>query len=142
MHILKNRMDEIQINRNMNPEVNDYAYCYFVNTLLGCKVKVKVKKLSCIWLFSTPWTIAYEFPPAMEFSRQEYWSGLPFPSLGDHPHPGIEPGSPALEADYFTAWAIRETPYVVNSWLIRKSIKQNPQLTRCLSATNCIAICW
>ena len=47
----------------------------------------------------TPWTVAHQAPPFMEFSRQEYWSGLPFPSAGDLPYPGIEPGSPTLQAD-------------------------------------------
>ena len=47
----------------------------------------------------TPWTVAYQAPPSMGFSRQECWSGLPFPSPGDLPNPGIEPGSPALQAD-------------------------------------------
>ena len=48
----------------------------------------------------SPWTVAYQAPPlSMEFSRQEYWSGLPFPSPGDLPDPGIEPESPALQAD-------------------------------------------
>ena len=46
--------------------------------------------------FVTPWTKARQAPLSMEFSRQEYWSGLPFPSAGDFPNPGIEPGSPAL----------------------------------------------
>ena len=46
-----------------------------------------------------PWTIAHQAPLSMGFSRQEYWSGLPFPSPGDLPNPGIEPGSPALQAD-------------------------------------------
>ena len=46
-----------------------------------------------------PWTVAHQAPLSMEFSRQEYWSGLPFPSPGDLPEPGIEPESPALEAD-------------------------------------------
>ena len=46
-----------------------------------------------------PWTVAYQAPLSMGFSRQEYWSGLPFPSPGDLPDPGIEPGSPALQAD-------------------------------------------
>ena len=45
------------------------------------------------------WTIAHQAPPSMEFSRQEYWSGLPFPSPGDLPDPGMEPGSPKLRAD-------------------------------------------
>ena len=47
----------------------------------------------------TPWTIACQAPLSMEFPRQEYWSGLPFPSPGDLPDPGIEPGCPALQAD-------------------------------------------
>ena len=50
---------------------------------------------SCLTL-ATPWTVAYQAPPSMEFSRQEYCNGLPFPSPGDLPDPGIEPGSPAL----------------------------------------------
>ena len=58
-----------------------------------------MKSLSRVQLFETPWTIAYQAPLSMGFSRQEYWSGLPFPSLGDLPSPGIKPGSPALEAD-------------------------------------------
>ena len=49
--------------------------------------------------FVTPWTLASQAPLSMEFSRQEYWSGLPFPSLGEVPDPGIEPGSPALQED-------------------------------------------
>jgi len=59
----------------------------------------EVKSLSPVWLFATPWTVAHQAPPSMEFSRQEYWSGLPFPSPGDLPHPGIKPGSPTLWAD-------------------------------------------
>ena len=58
-----------------------------------------MKLLSHVRLFATPWTVAYQAPQFMEFSRQEYWSGLPFPSPGDLPDPGIEPGSPALQAD-------------------------------------------
>ena len=64
-----------------------------------CEVKVKVKLLSRVRLFATPWTVAYQAPPSMGFSRQECWSGLPFPSPGDLPDPGIKPGSPALQAD-------------------------------------------
>ena len=60
---------------------------------------MKVKSLSNVPLFATSWTVAYQAPPSMGFSRQEYWSGLPFPSPGDLPDPGIEPGSPALQAD-------------------------------------------
>ena len=60
---------------------------------------MKVKLLSRVQFFGTPWTVAYQAPPSMGFSRQECWSGLPFPSPGDLPDPGIEPGSPALQAD-------------------------------------------
>ena len=58
-----------------------------------------MKLFSHVQLFVTPWTVAYQAPQSMEFFRQEYWSGLPFPSPGDLSNPGIEPGSPALQAD-------------------------------------------
>ena len=58
-----------------------------------------VKSLSRVQLFATPWTAASQAPLSMGFSRQEYWSGLPFPSPGDLPDSGIEPGSPALKVD-------------------------------------------
>ena len=66
-------------------------------------MKVKVKSLSRVQLFATLWAVAYQASLAMGFSRQEYWSGLTFPSPGDLPDPGIEPGSPALEADTVTS---------------------------------------
>ena len=62
-------------------------------------MKVKVKSLSRVRLFAIPWTVAYQAPPSMGFSRQECWSGLPFPSPGDLSNPGVEPRSPALQAD-------------------------------------------
>ena len=55
--------------------------------------------LSHVWLFVSPWTIARQAPLSMGFSRQEYWSGLLFPSPGDLPDPGFKPGPPALQAD-------------------------------------------
>ena len=58
-----------------------------------------MKSLSCVQLFVTPRTVAYQAPPSMGFSRQECWSRLSFPSPGDLPEPGIEPGSPALRAE-------------------------------------------
>ena len=57
---------------------------------------LKVKSLSRVWIFATPWTVAYQVSPSIGFSRQEYWSELPFPSPGDLPDPGIELGSPSL----------------------------------------------
>ena len=64
--------------------------------LLHGKKRKKVKSLSHVRLFVTPWTVAHQAPLSMGFSRQEYWSGLPFPSPGDLSNPGIEPTSPAL----------------------------------------------
>ena len=63
----------------------------------------EAKSLSRVRLFETPWTVAYQASPSMGFFRQEYWSRLPFPSPGDLPDPGIEPGSPVLEADALTS---------------------------------------
>ena len=56
---------------------------------------------SRVQLFVTPWTVAHQAPLSLGFSRQEHWSGLPFPSPGDLPYPGegIEPETPALQAD-------------------------------------------
>ena len=65
--------------------------------------QVKVKLLSRVQLFLTPWTVAYQAPVSMGFSRQEYWSGLPFPSPGDLPNSGIKPESPTLQADALTS---------------------------------------
>ena len=58
-------------------------------------LEIKLKSLSCVRLFVTPWTVVCQVPPFMGFSRQEYWSRLPFPS------PGIEPKSPTLQIDAF-----------------------------------------
>ena len=55
-----------------------------------------------IFLFTMPWTIACQAPPSTEFSRQEYWSGLLFPSPGDLPDPGNKRASPALAGRFFT----------------------------------------
>ena len=67
------------------------------------KYKVKVKSLSCVRLFAAPWTVAHQAPLSMGFSRPEYWNGLPFPSPGDLPDPGIEPRSPTLQANTLTS---------------------------------------
>ena len=70
-------------------------------------LKVKVKSLSHVWLAVILWTVACKASPSVGFSRQEYWSGLPFPSPGDLPDPGIEPGAPALEADALTSFLLK-----------------------------------
>ena len=63
------------------------------------KKSSEILLLSCVLLFEILWTVAQEAPLSMGFPSQEYWSGLPFPSSGNLPDPGIEPGSPALQAD-------------------------------------------
>ena len=81
-----------------------------------------VKPLSCVRLFVTPWTVAHQAPPSMGFSRQEYWSGLPFPSPGDLPNSGIEPRSPSMQADTLTS-----EPILVNSNICYCEIVINTQ---------------
>ena len=76
-----------------------------------------MKSLSRVQLFVTPWTVAYQAPPSMGFSRQEYWSGVPFPSPGDVPDPGIEPRSPSLEADTLTSEPPGKPSDVVGQYL-------------------------
>ena len=76
---------------------------YCIGTWNVRSMKVKVKSLTRVRLFATPWTIAHQAPLSMGFSRQEYWSELPFPSPGDLPDPGIKPRSPALQADTLTS---------------------------------------
>ena len=99
-------------------------------------MKVKVKLLSRVRLFATPWTVAHQAPPSMGFSRQEYCSGLPFPSPGDLPDPGIEPRSPALQADALTS----EPPGKPNTFIqILKHIEFLPcprHLSMCFSYRN------
>ena len=83
--------------------------CVFVHTCVLC----------CIQLFATSWTVAHQAPPSMEFSRQEYWSGLPLPYPGDLPHPGIKSASfvyPALAGRFFTTAPPGKT-HIMSSFL-------------------------
>ena len=82
------------------------GFCFTVNFYVK---KVRVKSFSCVLLFATPWTVAYQVPLSVGFSRQKYWSRLPFPSPGDLRDPGIEPGSPAFHTDSLLS-ATREAP--------------------------------
>ena len=83
------------------------SYCF-------SESEVTVKLLCRVRLFATLWTVAYQASPSMGFSRQEYWSGLPFPSPGDLPDPGIEPGSPTLEALYIKEYFFLLSVYVLS----------------------------
>ena len=79
-------------------ERSSLMLCMIYNNLIKY-IFVKWKSLSHVQLFVIPWTVARQAPLSMEFSRQEYWSGLPFPSPGDLSGPGIKNGSAALQAD-------------------------------------------
>ena len=90
-------------------------YKYVPNTEWDVCVCVHVcvcaQSLTRVWLFGTPWTVASQAPLFMEFSRQEYWNRLPFPTPRDLPEPGIEPlslVSPALARGFFTTRATWE----------------------------------
>ena len=76
---------------------------YFTKPVLERKGRKKVKLLSRVRLFAIPWTVAHQDRLSIGFSRQEYWSGLPFSSPGDLPDPGIEPRSPTLQAEALTS---------------------------------------
>ena len=96
-------------------------------------VSVSASHFSRVWLFATLWTVACQAPPSVVFSRQEYWSGLPFPSSADLPYPGIEPGnlpgpwieprslmSPALAGGFFTTRATWEA----QTWVYSENITE------------------
>ena len=89
-----------------------YTTFTYVSELCSCmSLCVRVCVFSHVRLFATPWTVVHQALRPMEFSRQEYWSVLPFPSPGDLPHPGIEPlslGSPSLAGRFFTTSATQK----------------------------------
>ena len=79
--------------------------CVCVCVCARARACTHAQSLSCVWLFAIPWMVVCQAPPSIRFSRQEYWSGLPFPSPGDLPDTGIEPmssASPALAGRFFT----------------------------------------
>ena len=92
----------------------------------------QVELLSRVRLFATPWTVAHQAPPSMEFTRQEYWSGLPFPSPGDLPDPGIKPRSPALQADALLSEppgnSIYPKPFPIKMKNLESTIQYNERL--------------
>ena len=91
-------------------------------------MKLKVKSLSRVRLFVTPWTVAHQAPPSMGFSRQEYWSGLPFPSPRDLPDPGIELRSPELQADTLTSEPPGKPFFSFLRKETRKELKPNTEI--------------
>ena len=96
--------------QGINPSIADATGCptqeLFISSLLHSILSLPLKTWACmlsaVWLFVTPWTVAHQDPLSMEFSKQEYWSGLPVPSPGNLLNPGIKPRSPALTGRFFT----------------------------------------
>ena len=101
-----------------------------------CTCVCVLSHFSHVWLFVTPWTAAAQAPLSIGFSRQEYWTGLPFPPPGDLPNPGIEPLSPVVPALQMGSLQLnhQESPWVpwlgikpvvaarsLNQWAIRES---------------------
>ena len=81
---------------------------YSLELCIQMSIESESEVASRIWLFATPWTAAYQGPLSLGFSRQEYWSGLPFPSPGYLPNPGIELQVSRIAVRRFTIWATRE----------------------------------
>ena len=81
---------------------------------------MKCWSFSCVGLFVSPWTVAHQAPLSMEFSRQEYWGGLPFPLPGDLPHPGGRTWVSCIAGRFLTVWATREAPHLINEERILK----------------------
>ena len=78
------------------PQNAPCSLCIFLTYVM---LLLLLSRFSHVQLCVTPWTAAYQFPPSIGFSGQEYWSGVPLPSPGHLPHPRIEPESPTLQAD-------------------------------------------
>ena len=97
---------------------------------------MKVKLLSRVQIFATPWIVAYLAPPSLGFSKQEYWSGLPFPSPGDLPNSGIEPRSPAFQADALPS----EPPGKPKEYI--KVIYCHPDYLTYILSTSCEMLGW
>ena len=126
--------DQTQVSHTVSRFFPIWATILLLNISKLCIYDSEYYLLNCVQLFATPWTVARQANLSMEFSRRENWSGLPFPSPGDPPDPGIEPGSPALQADaplseapgkpdkcikqvYFSQLAVHSVLYLHEIWL-------------------------
>ena len=117
----------------------EYRQFYVTNSWMICISLIHfqvicVCVLSCVGLLMTTQTKVHQAPLSMGFSRQEHWSGLPFPSPEDLPHPGIEPASPALAGRFFTTNAAWEAPEVTcSAWNPHRLIIHGPCHGRIIS---------
>ena len=117
----------------------------FINHICVC-----VQSLSHVWLFAAPWTVTHQAPLSIRFSRQEYWNGLPFPTPGDIPDPGIKPASfasPALVGGFFTTNATWEAPTITLVWFTCAVLllhrwgnngREIPQVTQQIAEPGCL----
>ena len=111
------------VRRSRNRKERCYILLNEIQLLFVCGPALSLSRFR---VFATPWTVACQTPLSMEFSRQEYWNGLSFPSLGDLPNTGIEPTSPALAGRFFTT----ESPGKPNhSLVLSKDYFQNVNVT-------------
>ena len=105
------------------------------SALFILKPKSKCQSLSCVRFLTTSWTLAYQGPLSMKFSRQECWSGLPFPIPGNHPDPGINPESilpPTLAGGFFTTVPPRKPGMYINLISIKPGKKRKQWPLFCL----------
>ena len=105
--MVKNSIKNWDIQKN----ISQHAVYLCVATTEKSHYEVKAKLLSRVQLFGTPWTVAYQVPLPMGFSRQDYWSGLPFPPPGDLPDPGIKSNkqnSPMTQKLKLSDWKLKE----------------------------------
>ena len=121
------KWDKLFIQIWLNIKTNDATHISRsdenIKRFLESRKKVEVKSLSCVRLFATPWTVAHQVPPSMGFFRQEYWSGLPFPSPGESSRPRDRTQVSRISGRHFNLWATRETEQVLKQlgkWLERK----------------------
>ena len=113
-------------------------FMWFVYWLVSAWVCV----LSCVQLFTTPQTLQFQAPLSMEFSKQEYWSGLPIPIPGYLPYPGIEPESPALAGRFFTNCATWEDQTCLNIWFVPFCVTSSHLTSHCsMRLLGWLAIC-
>ena len=124
--------EKFHLNKYCAP-ISYLCVCVCVSVCVRACVSVCVRVLSHVWLFMTPRTIARQSPLSMEFPRQEYWSGLPFPSPGDLPNPGMELeslASPALTGRIFITSAMLAIAILISVACSRKRLSLTLWVTR------------
>ena len=112
----------------------------YQNTIFSYEAQKRLEcwisySLSCVWLFVTPWTVACQALLSMEFSKQEYWKGLPLPTPGDLPNLGIKPVSPAL-ASWLYHWATIIQIMLIRFCCFHLSQKTDSEVEICVRAIN------